>query len=274
MTVLQPFKWHSRIWNKTILSAISDYFSLKEINTIKRSGIKIYSSDISRLENWYFQKSGNYIQFDTWMAQILQNKFSGVRCYHCCRPPDVRSYLKNGIMPLRIQSAIEFARRVFVFESTQPVTEEVFNSAVNEVETDTRDGISYFGIDDRTLLRDGGHYLLYGSEYVCGIAATLTRFQFGAYDYRQLLKNYGIPTVFTCNIPFQLIREGTLLELSRVIICDLFGPESEDPFVREIDFTISISSPLGPQYIAGYYHPTRIHDPFTDKLWNERAHAN
>ncbi len=274
MTVLQPFKWHSQVWKKMILSAISDCFSLKEINSIKRSGVEIYSDDISNLGKWYFQKSGNYIQFDTWMAQILQNKFSGVQCYHCCRPADVSSYLENGIMPLRIQSAIEFARRVFISESPEPVTEEVFNIAVNEVKIDTREGISYFGIDDRTLIRDCGHYLLYGSEYVCGIAARLTRFQFGAYDYRQLLKNYGIPTVFTCNIPFSLIPEETILELSRKIVCHLFGPESEEPFIREIDFSIWISCPLPPEYIIGYYRPTKIRDPLTNQLWHKRNRAS
>ncbi len=57
-----------------------------------------------------------------------------------------------------------------------------------------------------------GHYLIYGSEHICGIAASMVR-QVGL-DCRQSLKRFGTPTVFRVALPREIIPKSQLRELA------------------------------------------------------------
>ncbi|WP_219993690.1 hypothetical protein [Paenibacillus cellulosilyticus] len=59
------------------------------------------------------------------------------------------------------------------------------------------------------LLDSCGHYLIYGSEFICGIAAEL--------NCQYVLKNKGIPTIFHCDVPLEKIPSNYIADLNRQI---------------------------------------------------------
>lgn len=110
-------------------------------------------------------------------------------------------------------------------------------------------------------LRDCSHYVLYGSEYLTAIAAHLGRFR----DYRQALKAHGAPTVFVCDVPLSLMREGTLREFAgialEVVFQELLDGNSDFPELWR-GGAFSIRQPLSPDSIVGHCNPGALRDPF------------
>jgi hypothetical protein len=116
-------------------------------------------------------------------------------------------------------------------------------------------GKSYATLDDSYFLSHSGHYLIYGSEHICGIAAGLSGT--GIKEYRQVLKR---PTIFKLSLPFTLIDDADFAELAEVV-------HQWVPRVRagrrptEIDFTFLLQQSLPPRSVISHQHPMVIRDP-------------
>jgi len=54
-------------------------------------------------------------------------------------------------------------------------------------------------------------HLIYGSEHLCAIAAGLS--ERTGRDYRQVLKGFGVPTVFRMKLPLEWVNEHDLGQL-------------------------------------------------------------
>ena len=107
------------------------------------------------------------------------------------------------------------------------------------------------------LLEYCGHYLLYGSEYLTGIAAHVKGYR----DYRQVLKRFGTPTVFVCDVPLQMMGRYSLLEFSGLAIEMVFQEMLDGAFVSGRGAGLCIHQKLPPECIVGHYHPVGIRDP-------------
>jgi hypothetical protein len=183
--------------------------------------------------------------------------YRDVTVFHAARPQDVQTYYRDG---LRLADHIELtsvARGIFLSGEFPELNEDAFDAAVGGLS-----GIdnlrAYVSLDDREYIEHCGHYLIYGSEHICGIAAQLSRNN--TQDYRQVLKRFGRPTVFQFSLPLNQVDESDLIELGELLHdCIRDVRAGKKPPVE--DFTFLLQAPLSPKFILGHEHPTTIKDP-------------
>ena len=116
----------------------------------------------------------------------------------------------------------------------------------------------YLALDDRDFVRCGGHYLIYGSEYILSIAAGLEKV-FNR-NYRHYLKQFGIPTIFELSIPIEWLS----LAERRALACYLGRAVADDSCGELIDFTVTLKHEVPAEYVVGMSHPPVIppYSPF------------
>ena len=169
-------------------------------------------------------------------------EYTHIRGYHACRPIDVSLYYKDGILALynerRRQIAIEVFRKKF--SEVIEAEDESFAKEKSQV---------YFTAFRAELLKDSGHYLCYGSEYLASIASHFDRNISG--KYHNILLQTGIPTIFICDIPLEFIPT--------YLIDDLIV--SYDPNDTNLGFWIEQNLPS--EFIVAHEHPSKIFDPFS-----------
>jgi len=79
-------------------------------------------------------------------------------------------------------------------------------------------------------------------------------------DYQQVLKRFGIPTVFRLKLPFDKISESDLKSFAQEVHKQL--PSARRGLAApEIDFTFRLRQPLPPECVLGHFHPERVIDP-------------
>lgn len=159
-----------------------------------------------------------------------------------CRPIEGDDYLTMGLLPPTYEMLFKRTNILLGEYIPKGKLEEAFNEAWSNYSVK---GI-YFGLDKNFLTTQCGHYLIYGSELLCGIATKLM--------CRNKLKLHGKPAVITAKIPVDLISDGILQELLQQISCN-FGDCSY------IDFGFRVTEPLTPEYIEKIEYPTIIPDP-------------
>ncbi|WP_196591983.1 hypothetical protein [Pectinatus frisingensis] len=198
------------------------------------------------------------------IKEVINSRFcqyySHIKAYHGCRPEDVNSYYKNGIVTLDPQMFNQLAYQIFCSKELN-FDKRTVEDAIKKVGTNLREGRVFLSLDDQLLVEECGHYLLYGSEYLIAIAAVLS--EPSGIDYRQVLRQKGKPTVFLCDVPINFIKRNTLCELTGVILQSWlkYVLYNEIPS-RQIDFTLTLYNNVPPDNIVGHYHPDRARDPF------------
>ena len=99
--------------------------------------------------------------------------FDGVKVFHGCRPDSVESYYSQGLLPLDAEMGKRIAMSIFLSDRFPELSIQDIENSAERVKEEWRHGRLYVSLDDRFLLKEGGHYLIYGSEYICAIAANL-----------------------------------------------------------------------------------------------------
>lgn len=174
--------------------------------------------------------------------------------YHACRPIDVSSYYKDGLRIARHYDLVEIAQGIFANGNFDEISRDDVFASAQEMPS-TSDNRLYVALDDRHIINWCGDYLLYGSEYVIGIAAGLSRNHIS--DYRQYLKNFGKPTIFKLQLPLTLMSVDCLAELASGMSRAVFNND----IAHEEDFTVTLHQPVPPEFITSHFHPTYIEDP-------------
>lgn len=128
-------------------------------------------------------------------------------------------------------------------------------------------GTFYFSLDERFLVQECGHYLIYGSEYICAIAAGLQGTKGADYDYQQHLRRNGRPTVFVCHLPIDRIT----LSDRKVLVAALVDEIASDPSFKRsrsslCDFSFFLKSKLEPHRILEHRYPRTIPDPLRQMI--------
>lgn len=119
------------------------------------------------------------------------SEYTHIRAYHACRTSDIESYIKKGIHSFSRKQAYKIVHDTLIqcgIEEKEIL--KCFNVKWNS-------DIHHFNticvsISKEELLNLSGHYLIYGSEFICGMAADL----FCQHKLRQI----GIPTLIECHI--------------------------------------------------------------------------
>lgn len=188
--------------------------------------------------------------------------FKDVVVYHACRPKRVDDYYNRGIVPLSSNKAQKQFRDNFCAY----FSEKDIDTAIALVSLNTREGVVYASLDDRTFIDLCGHYLIYGSEYQNCLTINLP----GASEStRDILKMIGIATVFVCRLPFSSLKD--LNSLASSMISDhFFRIAHNQEKVTTIDHAIILNEIIPPACIVRHYYPIRIKDPFKGfSIWND-----
>jgi hypothetical protein len=190
----------------------------------------------------------------------LKKEYTHIRGYHACRPIDFDSYYKNGLRILNLVDLKPIAVNIFCSHFPD-LTPKDITEGFEYVNGETRQGFLYFAIDKRELLTYSGHYLIYGSEFLHGVAVYL-RGKHG-YNYSSILKNMGIPTIFECNIPIEYLNQSTIDDLDSILQKYVNSNLKTSP---RIDFSLIISKPINSDLIVNHSHPKRIPDPINQMM--------
>lgn len=176
----------------------------------------------------------------------LYNEYTHIRGYHGCRPISVKEYYKHGIKPIEKSSARQEALDRLCNEwIPKEAVITSFEKAWKELQYPHKS--VWLTYSKAELLESCGHYIIYGSEFICGIAAELF--------CQSNLKKIGTPTIFCCDIPLKNVPECYFEDISQMII----DKDSGGGF-RVIDKVL-------PEEIVDCIHPKKLNDPLTGGIY-------
>ncbi len=186
--------------------------------------------------------------------------------YHGCRPTDLSSYYKHGLRPTNLDQLDHTAEKIFLAAGLPvTLTEAEFESTMRSTSRIDQ-GKLYVALDDEHLVCSCGVYMIYGSEHLCGIAAKLMRAH--RYDFRQILKRFGTPTVFRMRIPRDMVPTHQIEQLAEFVHSVIWESRRQRR-VPQIDWSFTFSTEIPPQYILDHTHPASIPDPlFNGRLYH------
>lgn len=100
------------------------------------------------------------------------SEYTHIRVYHACRPIDIKEYLENGIHTFsKAEAYIKVKERLRRIGINEKKIEKVFNEHwENDIHHFNKICVN---ISKAELLNESGHYLVYGSEFICGMAVDL-----------------------------------------------------------------------------------------------------
>lgn len=184
-------------------------------------------------------------------------EFDAFVAFHACRPMSVEPYYRNGLTIADHENLTAFARKIFVtdeFPEITPIDFEMITNKISRIDHQK----TYAVLDDEELIRFCGHYLIYGSEHIIGIAAALMKY--GKRDYRQILKRFGTPTIFRLELPRDCVPPEQIEQLS-----DYLSELSEDFVGRDkppyLSWSLIFSKSLPANCVISHVHPEVVPDP-------------
>lgn len=248
-------------WKPVIWSLISQYVDDKVIEIFMNQPPEyVVGDDLSWLEARIDDAGNGLVDIKAYLNDQLLERYDCIRSYHGARPLHLESYYESGLQPLRTDHAKGLIEDIFLNGDFPELTQGVIAKAIEDVGPETREGRVYFEANERLLVEQCGHYMLYGSEYIIAVAAHLQ----GDRNYRPHLKTIGTPTVFLCDVPLRMLHPATLASFAGMalefIFSDLIEGNFEPSWSRGAGF--SIRELLRPEYIVGHYHPDIKRDPF------------
>jgi len=192
------------------------------------------------------------------LADAFLNHYAYVRAFHACRPVDIGSYFRSGLLGQNADVIASDFRRIYF-----DIDSNLLTRALDEMSDrgSSEEGKTYFHCDREQLIKECGHYLIQGSEYLMSLAACLCRYSGLAEDYRLRLRDAGIPTVFDVKIPVSYIPKPQLLAMMRVIISEWAYWRCSKTGGGENELALILHRNLEPKFISAHSHPARIPDP-------------
>lgn len=203
------------------------------------------------------RKTGLRVDPTALLLDILWRRFDCLRAYHGARPVSVGSYYTDGLRPLEPQSAAA-AAKAFFLTSADFLSESDVDQAIAAVPTDVdRGGYVHIELSRAQMLKNGTHFLLYGSEYVMAIAANLPNYAF----CQELLHRRGVATLFECRVPLELIPENALERLAVPIAANLhnFAHGVVDA-TAEWAHGLALRRSLPGRCVMSHEHPEQLRD--------------
>ncbi|MBY0332293.1 MAG: hypothetical protein K2X49_16670 [Acetobacteraceae bacterium] len=221
----------------------------------------VVGDDLSWLDRAVKRGIGRHLDTKAEVADRLRDTFTHLRACHATSTADVSAFYAQGLLPLDVDAANDQARRIFLGGEFPELGEEDLERAIAAVGRDVREGRVWFEANEKSLVEDCGHYLLYGGEYLTGVVASLPRHR----DYRQVLKGRGRPTMLICDVPLADIHPATFLEFVggalEILFQDLLDWRESQFIPEDRGAGFCIRKPLAPEQIIGHYHPVRVRDP-------------
>lgn len=249
-------------WSPVIWECLSDIVD----EPVKQAFLKeppeyVTSDDLRWLDDIIRLKRGMEVDSRTLLSDRLSKRFRAFRAAHGARPEEVPQYYRDGLLPLSPGSSHDQARKIFLSGEFPELTEDHLQHAIERVGADLRAGRVWFAGNEKMLVEDCGHYMLYGSEYLTALAAWIGNHS----DYRQVLKRFGVPTVFVCDVPLSYIAQDWIDSIAgkalEMVFLDLQDSEEFEE-LRHFEASFCIHQRLPAHCIVGHHHPSGMRDPF------------
>lgn len=175
------------------------------------------------------------------IGKVDLSEYTYIRAYHACRTSNVEVYLEEGIHTFSRKQAYKIAHDTLVQCGIQEKEiSRCFNKHWNN-EIHHFDTICV-SISKEDLLNISGHYLVYGSEFICGMAGDLF--------CQQKLKKIGVPTLFECHIDKSKFPLGVIQTI-----------ENDEMTNGVWDGGIYLRDDISADEIVDYIQPKKIYDP-------------
>lgn len=173
--------------------------------------------------------------------RVTLSEFTHIRVYHACRTTNTESYIKEGIHSFSRKQAYKMVKDTL---SQCGIEEKEILKCFNEKWNDNIDHFNNVcvNISKEDMLHLSGHYLVYGSEFICGMAADL----FCQYK----LKKIGKPTLLECHINKRKFSRSTLQAI-----------EDNEIKYGYWDGGIYLLDEVSPNEIVEITYPRKIYDP-------------
>lgn len=171
--------------------------------------------------------------------------------YHGCRPIDLASYLADGIKAFDSSELAQLLQDAVQRVGVRRLGEEILALGRTRLSQHT-DSVVYLVLDQRHLLCHAGHYLIYGSEWLCSAFA----------ENRALLRNIGVPTLLKVMFPLILASPRDRKQLARNLLHEwtrLSAIRLQES--RPVDFSFAVRQRIPAEMIVGHSHPSTINDP-------------
>lgn len=188
------------------------------------------------------------------VTETLADALEGarVRTFHGCRTEDAGEYLREGLRIHRREEVTERLRLLVPrnprYAHALPKLEEM----MAECESGIDEGCSFVVLDERAMLRYAAHYLIYGSEWACGVLNSA--------DHGPLLEE-GAPTVLTVELPLHLPHHSQRGELATELLQGWCQQATGMRRVPTVDFTFVLKVDLEPALVLDHRHPDSLRDP-------------
>jgi hypothetical protein len=181
-------------------------------------------------------------------------EYDEIVSFHAARPLDPASYYATGIELGDVERMNARAREIFLSAGYPSITPPIVDKAIADAST-IHDKTLFAVLDEREV---SGHYLIYGSEHICGIAASMSRDV--PMDCRQILKNFGTPTLFRISVPLDLIPEIQIQQLAEYLL-RMVWDERRSKLAPRIDWSLILKNSIPATCMVDHVHPERIPDP-------------
>lgn len=183
--------------------------------------------------------------------------YTHVKAFHGCRPDSLSSYYADGLKGQNAEAIIQRFRLLF---SDVPLLD--LEQAIQEMKhrESSEKGKIWLSGDDREMLKDFGHYIINGSEYLLALAANLGTGVYGAEDYRLRLRTIGIPTILEVDIPMELVPPLQQLAVAKMILSEWGQLRTKKPLGMSSAPCYVVRSDIPSECIKAHYHPAKIKD--------------
>jgi hypothetical protein len=189
------------------------------------------------------------------IALLFRERFRRVRLFHGCRPVEVDGYYREGVRRHGL-FVLDRARRVF---RAHGVPDKDIETAIADTDLHVDEGRVFLVLDGDELIEHGGHYLIYGSEGVMAVAASLQRL--GYADAQDVLRMIGCPALLTCDVSLALLQDYSIREIAESCyeeygICRGRRPRRPGPR----NHTVIVHADIPAAAVRGHTIPSEIAD--------------
>lgn len=175
----------------------------------------------------------------------LHRNYDALKVYHGCRPLNVGSYYTHGFRPSDFEAArVDFDK--FLKTANYPCPYNIDH--VLDSYSKSSSNLIYFILDREDFIDIAPHYIIYGSELMLSLAQNVDeRLKF-------LLREIGIPTIFHCVLPLDLIKDKDLSPIYEYA-CEAKGNLEQQLYQIFSNYSVIVSSKVDGRYITGHNHP-------------------
>lgn len=207
------------------------------------------SAEYCESDDMSFLPDGDVIES---LIDSFRKYYTAIKLFHGCKPIDVRDYYSEGILVQDSERLYKLASAIF-----SHVTEEELLRKFEAEKDSSENGSVFFTSNDEYLVKNSGHYLIRGSEFIQALAT-------GIENGSVILEKKGVPTIFEVNIPISIFPNEDI----KKIICPLVAQwgnqllkNAHDETSADNETCFEIKQSINPSYIVDHYHPNKIPHP-------------